>query len=121
MPLTCARWDPFVAMVMCSFSRRWIRAAASVCQERGPTTKPKLSCTSATSPGRQRRRVEAGPIHVEVNDTRLRFDVDGPALVPSGAAMEPRPTVVLVHGGPGTYDHSYFKPDFAKLTRFAQV
>ena len=25
-------------------------------------------------------------------------------------AMRDRPTVVLVHGGPGTYDHSYFKP-----------
>jgi pimeloyl-ACP methyl ester carboxylesterase len=35
--------------------------------------------------------------------------------------MAGRPTVVLLHGGPGTYDHSYFKPDFARLSREAQI
>jgi pimeloyl-ACP methyl ester carboxylesterase len=60
-------------------------------------------------------------MHVEVNGTRLWFDVDGPALVPDGAEMHARPTIVLVHGGPGSYDHSYFKPDFARLAREAQV
>ena len=35
--------------------------------------------------------------------------------------MRQRPTVVLVHGGPGVYDHSYFKPDFARLAGHAQV
>ena len=35
--------------------------------------------------------------------------------------MRNRPTVVLIHGGPGSYDHSYFKPDFAPLARRAQV
>jgi pimeloyl-ACP methyl ester carboxylesterase len=35
--------------------------------------------------------------------------------------MRERPTVVLLHGGPGSYDHSYFKPDFTPLTRHAQV
>ena len=60
-------------------------------------------------------------MHVEVNGTRLWFDVDGPALVPDGPKMRERPTVVLLHGGPGGFDHSYFKPDFARLTRVAQV
>ena len=60
-------------------------------------------------------------MQVEVNGTRLWFDVDGPALVPDGASMRERPTVVLLHGGPGSYDHSYFKPDFEPLTRQAQV
>ena len=60
-------------------------------------------------------------MHLDVNGTRLWFDVDGPALVPSGSQMRQRPTVVLVHGGPGVYDHSYFKPDFAPLTAHAQV
>jgi pimeloyl-ACP methyl ester carboxylesterase len=60
-------------------------------------------------------------MHVEVNGTRLWFDVDGPALVPDESEMRERPTVVLLHGGPGSYDHSYFKPDFAPLTRAAQV
>ena len=60
-------------------------------------------------------------MHLEVNGTRLWFDVDGPALVPDGAAMRERPTVVLLHGGPGSFDHSYFKPDFARLAEAAQV
>jgi proline iminopeptidase len=35
--------------------------------------------------------------------------------------MRDLPTVVLLHGGPGSYDHSYFKPHFARLTGRAQV
>jgi pimeloyl-ACP methyl ester carboxylesterase len=60
-------------------------------------------------------------MHIDANGTRLWFDVDGPALVPDGSQMRRRPTVVLVHGGPGVYDHSYFKPDFARLAEHAQV
>jgi proline iminopeptidase len=60
-------------------------------------------------------------MHIDVNGTRLWFDVDGPALVPDGGEMRQRPTVVLVHGGPGVWDHSYFKPDFAPLVEHAQV
>jgi pimeloyl-ACP methyl ester carboxylesterase len=60
-------------------------------------------------------------MRIDVNGTRLWFDVDGPALVPDGAEMRLRPTVVLVHGGPGVWDHSYFKPDFAPLVECAQV
>ena len=60
-------------------------------------------------------------MQVEVNGTRLWFDVDGPLLEPAGTMMRNRPTVVLIHGGPGSYDHSYFKPDFAPLARGAQV
>jgi hypothetical protein len=56
-------------------------------------------------------------MRIDVNGTRLWFDVDGPALVPEGTEMRLRPTVVLVHGGPGVYDHSYFKPDFTKGSR----
>jgi proline iminopeptidase len=60
-------------------------------------------------------------LHVEVKGTRLWFDVDGPVLVPEGAEMRERPTVVLLHGGPGSFDHSYFKPDFVRLSEVAQV
>lgn len=60
-------------------------------------------------------------MNVEVNGTRLWFDVEGPALVPHGMEMRERPTVVLVHGGPASYDHSYFKPYFARLAEHAQV
>jgi pimeloyl-ACP methyl ester carboxylesterase len=58
---------------------------------------------------------------VEVNGTRLWFDVDGVALVPDGPSMRRRPTIVAVHGGPATYDHSYLKPWCAALTAVAQV
>ena len=58
---------------------------------------------------------------VDVNGTRLWFDVDGPALIPDGASMLERPTVILVHGGPASYDHSYLKTWFHDMTRYAQV
>ena len=60
-------------------------------------------------------------MHVDVNGTRLWFDVDGTARVPDAERMSERPTVILVHGGPGSYDHSYFKPHFAQLTDEAQL
>ena len=60
-------------------------------------------------------------MRVDVNGTRLWFDTEGPALVPDGAGMRERPTIVLVHGGPATWDHSYFKPDFSRLADRAQV
>lgn len=60
-------------------------------------------------------------MRVEVNGARLWFDVDGSALAADGATMRERPTVVLLHGGPGSFDHSYFKPDFARLANVAQV
>lgn len=60
-------------------------------------------------------------MHVKVNGTRLWFDVDGLSLVTDGPEMRKRPTVLLVHGGPGGFDHSYFKPDFSRLTGVAQV
>jgi proline iminopeptidase len=58
---------------------------------------------------------------VAADGTRHWFDVDGASLVPDGAEMRKRPTVVLLHGGPGGFDHSYFKPDFARLAEVAQV
>ena len=60
-------------------------------------------------------------MQVDVNGQRLWFDVEGLALVPDGPEMRERPTVVLLHGGPGVFDHSYFKPDLARLADVAQV
>ena len=60
-------------------------------------------------------------MHVHVNGARLWFDVEGPLVVPDGASTRTRPTLVLVHGGPGSYDHSYFKPHFGRLAERAQV
>jgi proline iminopeptidase len=60
-------------------------------------------------------------VRIDVNGTRLWFDVEGPSVVPNGRVMRERPTIVLVHGGPGSYDHSYFKPWFAALADAMQV
>ncbi len=51
---------------------------------------------------------------------RLFVDVEGPGLVPDGPRMKDKPTLVLLHGGPG-YDHSGFKPAFSRLADVAQV
>ena len=60
-------------------------------------------------------------MHVDANGIRLWFDVEGPVLVPDGATMRERPTIILLHGGPGSFDHSYLKPDFGRLAKVAQV
>ena len=51
---------------------------------------------------------------------RLFVDIEGAGLVPDGAAMREKPTLVLLHGGPG-YDHSGFKPAFSRLADVAQI
>jgi len=57
---------------------------------------------------------------VHVNGVRLFFDVEGAVLVPDGAAMRQKPTLILLHGGPGM-DHSGYKPRFSQLADIAQV
>lgn len=57
---------------------------------------------------------------VTVNNTRLFFDVVGASLVPDGLIMREKPSVVVVHGGPGS-DHSVYKPCFSRLSDIAQV
>jgi len=59
-------------------------------------------------------------MRVSIGDVRLFFDVDGAAVVTAGDAMTDRPTVILLHGGPGV-DHSLFKPEFVALADVAQV
>ena len=59
-------------------------------------------------------------MHVRVNGVRLFFDVEGARLVPDGPAMREKPTLVLLHGGPGM-DHSTYKPRFSQLSDIAQV
>lgn len=53
-------------------------------------------------------------------DVRLYVDIEGCGLVPDGALMRKKPTLILLHGGPG-YDHSSFKPIFSQLADIAQV
>jgi proline iminopeptidase len=59
-------------------------------------------------------------MHLLVNGVRLFFDVEGGSLVPDGPAMREKPTLLLLHGGPGL-DHSIYKPAFSALADIAQV
>jgi pimeloyl-ACP methyl ester carboxylesterase len=59
-------------------------------------------------------------MRVLVNGVRLFFDVDGAALVPAGPALARRPTLIVLHGGPGA-DHSTLKPWFGRFADIAQV
>jgi pimeloyl-ACP methyl ester carboxylesterase len=59
-------------------------------------------------------------MRVAVNGVRLYFDVEGCVLAAQGREMVARPTIVLLHGGPGA-DHSLFKPEFSKVADAAQV
>lgn len=40
------------------------------------------------------------------------FDVEGASLVPDGPSMREKPTLLLLHGGPG-FDHSIYKPAYS--------
>ncbi len=61
-----------------------------------------------------------GIVFVSIDGVRLFVDVDGANLVPDGTSMRERPTIVMVHGGPG-FDHTPFKAHYASLTDSAQV
>ncbi len=57
---------------------------------------------------------------IEVNNTVLFFDVDGEKYTPDGDVMREKPTLILLHGGPGG-DHTAFKPIFSELTDAVQL
>jgi proline iminopeptidase len=59
-------------------------------------------------------------MHVMVNGVRLFFDVEGASLVPDGPTMRQKPTLLMLHGGPGA-DHSIYRPDYSRLADIAQV
>lgn len=59
-------------------------------------------------------------MRILVTGVRLYFDVEGAQLRPDGDAMQQRPTLLLLHGGPGA-DHSLYKPAFSQLADIAQV
>jgi proline iminopeptidase len=51
---------------------------------------------------------------------RLFVDIDGSGLAQEGNATIEKPSLVLLHGGPG-YDHFGFKPAFSQLTDLVQI
>ena len=57
---------------------------------------------------------------IEVNGARLYFDVEGAGLIPDGPSMRAKPTLVLLHGGPG-FDHTMYKPAFSALADIVQI
>jgi pimeloyl-ACP methyl ester carboxylesterase len=59
-------------------------------------------------------------MRVRVGDIQLFFDVEGPKLVPDGPSLREKPTLLLLHGGPG-FDHSLLKPWFTPLRDVAQL
>jgi proline iminopeptidase len=59
-------------------------------------------------------------MRVAINATELFFDVEGASLVADGWVMRERPTVLLLHGGPG-FDHASYKPHLSPLADTAQL
>jgi pimeloyl-ACP methyl ester carboxylesterase len=51
---------------------------------------------------------------------RLFVDIDGTQFVPDGRTLREKPTLILLHGGPG-FDHSGFRPFFHRFAEIAQV
>jgi pimeloyl-ACP methyl ester carboxylesterase len=59
-------------------------------------------------------------MYVSVNGVRLFFDVESTKLVPDGPVMRERPTLLLLHGGPG-FDHSIYRPAYSALSDITQI
>jgi pimeloyl-ACP methyl ester carboxylesterase len=57
---------------------------------------------------------------VRVNGVRLFFDIEGAKLVPDGPVMREKPTLLMLHGGPGS-DHSIYRPAYSALADIAQI
>jgi len=55
-----------------------------------------------------------------VNGARIFFDVVGSQLVPDGPRMTERPSLLVLHGGPG-FDHSLMRPYFDRFADTHQV
>ena len=59
-------------------------------------------------------------MRIHINGVRLFFEVEGAKLVPDGPSLSEKPTLILLHGGPG-FDQSSFKPYFSQFADIAQV
>ena len=57
---------------------------------------------------------------VEVNGARLFVDTVGAKLAPDGGRMAERPTLIVMHGGPG-FDHALMRPYFDRFADTCQV
>jgi pimeloyl-ACP methyl ester carboxylesterase len=59
-------------------------------------------------------------MHIEVNGARLFFDTVGTQLAIDGDPMVERPTLIVMHGGPGL-DHATLRPYFDRFADTHQV
>ncbi len=59
-------------------------------------------------------------MHVEINGARIFFDTVGAKLAIDGEAMVERPSLIVMHGGPG-FDHSIMRPYFDRFADTHQV
>ena len=59
-------------------------------------------------------------MYVTVNGQRLFFDCVGEKLRIDGPRLVERPTLIVMHGGPG-FDHARMRPDFDHFADIAQV
>ena len=59
-------------------------------------------------------------MYIDVGSARLFFDVVGESLSATNAEMVKRPTLILLHGGPG-YDHSTLRPYFDRYSDTYQL
>lgn len=57
---------------------------------------------------------------VDLGGQRVFFDVVGAKLEPNGPQMREKPTLIVLHGGPG-FDHSGLRGDFDGFADLAQV
>lgn len=59
-------------------------------------------------------------MHITVNGCRLFFDVEGTKFALDGPRLKEKPTLLLLHGGPGA-DHSLFRLRHGRFDDIAQV
>lgn len=59
-------------------------------------------------------------MQLKVNGINLFFDVEGIGFIPDQNKLTERPSLILLHGGPGN-DHSSFRPAMSVLADTAQV
>ena len=59
-------------------------------------------------------------MRIPINGVRLYVDIEGAGLVADGPKLREKPTLILLHGGPGA-DHSIYKPGFSQLSDVAQI
>jgi hypothetical protein len=88
------------------------------CEPRGIADYGTLAVVS--SPDASRTIMVRVRVRVAVDEVQLYFDVEGCGLAALGDAMVQRPTLVLLHGGPGV-DHRFFKPEFPAMVEAARV